>query len=105
MLFAPTIARDVVTTAYGVCLTRYISAGTVSSEPPPPSNPSESPIPIPRANSNKIIKVMEYPDIMVYNIMSTPGLVFNEKVVSYGRIPSVAEVTTFVTNALETINP
>lgn len=53
----------------------------------------------------EIIKVTEYPDIMAYNIMSTPGLVINEKVVSYGRIPSAAEVTTFVTNALEAINP
>ncbi len=53
----------------------------------------------------EIFKVTEYPDIMTYNIMSTPGLVINEKVVSYGRIPSVAEVTTFVANALETINP
>lgn len=53
----------------------------------------------------EIIKVTEYPDIMAYNIISTPGLVINEKVVSYGRIPSAAEITTFVTNALETINP
>lgn len=52
----------------------------------------------------EIIKVTEYPDIMVYNIMSTPGLVINEKVVSSGRIPSAAEVTTFVTNALEVAN-
>jgi small redox-active disulfide protein 2 len=53
----------------------------------------------------EIIKVTEYPDIMAYNIMSTPGLVINEKVVSYGRIPSAAEVTTFITNTLETIDP
>jgi small redox-active disulfide protein 2 len=53
----------------------------------------------------EIIKVTEYPDIIAYNTMSTPGLVINEKVVSYGRIPSAAEVTTFVTNALETISP
>ena len=52
-----------------------------------------------------ILKVTEYPDIMAYNIMSTPGLVINEKVVSYGRIPSAAEVTTFVANALESIKP
>ena len=52
----------------------------------------------------EIIKVTEYPDIMVYDIMSTPGLVINEKVVSYGRIPSPAEVTTWVADALETAN-
>ena len=50
----------------------------------------------------EIIKVTEYPDIMAYNIMSTPGLVINEKVVSSGRIPTPAEVTTFLASALET---
>ena len=40
--------------------------------------------------------------ITEYNIMSTPGLVINEKVVSSGRIPTPAEVTTWLTNALET---
>ena len=50
----------------------------------------------------EIIKVTEYPDIMAYNIMSTPGLVINEKVVSTGRIPTPAEVTTWLANALET---
>jgi len=49
-----------------------------------------------------VIKVTEYPDIMAYNIMSTPGLVINEKVVSTGRIPSTAEITTWLANALET---
>jgi len=49
-----------------------------------------------------IIKVTDYNDIASYNILSTPGLVVNEKVVSYGRIPSEAEITTFVTSALET---
>jgi hypothetical protein len=32
--------------------------------------------------------------------VSTPGLVINEKVVSSGRIPSKAELTTWVANAL-----
>ncbi len=49
----------------------------------------------------EIIKVTEYPDIMAYNIMSTPGLVINETVVSSGRIPTPAEVTAFVASALE----
>lgn len=50
----------------------------------------------------EVVKVTEYPDIMKYNIMSTPGLVINEKVVSYGRIPTPAEVTTWVADALQT---
>ena len=50
----------------------------------------------------QIVKVTEYADIMQYNIMSTPGLVINEKLVSSGRIPSEAEITTFLTDALET---
>jgi len=50
----------------------------------------------------QIIKVTDYNDITAYNILSTPGLVINEKVVSYGRIPSPAEVTTWVVDALQT---
>jgi small redox-active disulfide protein 2 len=48
----------------------------------------------------EIIKVTDYADILAYNIMSTPGLVINEKVVSSGRVPSPAEVTTFLTTAM-----
>jgi len=50
----------------------------------------------------EVIKVTEYPDIMAYNVLATPGLVINEKVVSTGRIPSPAEVTTWLADALET---
>lgn len=50
----------------------------------------------------KVVHVTEYPDIMSYNIMSTPGLVINEKVVSAGRIPSEAEITSWLADALET---
>ncbi len=50
----------------------------------------------------EVIKVTEYPEIMKYNIMSTPGLVINEKIVSTGRIPTPAEVTAWLTSALET---
>ena len=49
-----------------------------------------------------VVKVTEYPDIMAYGITSTPGLVINEKVVSFGRIPAPAEVTTWVADALQT---
>jgi small redox-active disulfide protein 2 len=49
----------------------------------------------------KIIKVTDYKDIMAYNVMSTPGLVINEKLVSYGRIPTPAEVTTWLTDVLQ----
>jgi small redox-active disulfide protein 2 len=48
----------------------------------------------------EVVKVTDYADIMTYNIMSTPGLVINEKLVSSGRIPSMAEITTYLTKAL-----
>jgi small redox-active disulfide protein 2 len=50
----------------------------------------------------EVLKVTDYNDITSYNILSTPGLVINENVVCSGRIPTPAEVTTWVTNALET---
>lgn len=48
----------------------------------------------------EVTKVTDYPAILAYKVMSTPGLVINEKVVSSGRIPSPAEITTFLTNAM-----
>ena len=41
-----------------------------------------------------IKKITEYP------ILSTPGLVINEELVCSGRVPTKAEVTRFVINAL-----
>ncbi len=39
-----------------------------------------------------IEKVTDYGQIMAYGVMSTPGLVINEQVMAYGRIPSNQEV-------------
>lgn len=48
-----------------------------------------------------ISKVTEYDKIMTYDILSTPGLVINEKVVSSGKIPNQSELMTMLANALE----
>jgi small redox-active disulfide protein 2 len=45
-----------------------------------------------------IKKIMEYP------ILTTPGLVIAEKLVCSGRVPNKAEVTTFITTALDEQN-
>jgi small redox-active disulfide protein 2 len=44
-------------------------------------------------------KITSHDDIMKYPILSTPGLVINEKLVCAGRIPTVAEVTTWLADA------
>jgi small redox-active disulfide protein 2 len=48
----------------------------------------------------EIIKVTDYNEITAHNILSTPGLIINERVVSTGRIPTPAEVTTWLTTTL-----
>lgn len=41
----------------------------------------------------KYIKVTKQVDMLAYDILSTPALVINEKVVCVGKIPTQAEVT------------
>lgn len=41
---------------------------------------------------HEIVKVTDYADIMAYGIMSTPGLVINETVLSAGRIPKRQQI-------------
>jgi small redox-active disulfide protein 2 len=48
----------------------------------------------------EIIKITDPTKYADYGVMATPGLVINERTVSSGRIPSMAEVTSFVTSAL-----
>jgi small redox-active disulfide protein 2 len=49
----------------------------------------------------QIEKITDPIEIHKYPILATPGLVVNEMLVCAGRIPSEAEVTTWITTALE----
>ena len=45
----------------------------------------------------EIEKVTDYAEIMKWPILSTPGLVINNKLVSAGRITSETEITNWLT--------
>jgi small redox-active disulfide protein 2 len=49
----------------------------------------------------EFVKITDYAKILEYPILSTPGLVIDEQIVCSGRIPSEAEVTTWLATALE----
>ena len=42
-------------------------------------------------------KVEDFQQIMEYGILSTPGLVINEKVVVSGKVPKLEEIKEFLT--------
>lgn len=47
----------------------------------------------------EFVKVTDLQQIMSYDLLSTPGLVINERVVSSGRIPTQAEIRQWMTAA------
>ena len=44
----------------------------------------------------EIFKVTDYAEIAKYGIMSTPGLVVNEKVVSFGKVLKPKEISKII---------
>jgi len=50
-------------------------------------------------------EVKDMSKIIAYNVMMTPGLVIDEQVVSSGKVPSKAEVTQLIINALAKEEP
>jgi small redox-active disulfide protein 2 len=50
----------------------------------------------------EFVKVTDYNDIFAYNVLKTPGLVINERLVCSGRIPAPASVAGWINEALAT---
>jgi len=49
-----------------------------------------------------VTKVTNYTEILDLGVMSTPGLIVNDEIVSSGRVPTLGEVISFITTALDT---
>jgi small redox-active disulfide protein 2 len=45
-------------------------------------------------------EVKDFNKILAYNVLLTPGLVINEQVVSSGKVPTKAEISQLITNAM-----
>jgi small redox-active disulfide protein 2 len=48
----------------------------------------------------EVEEVKDIKKIIEYSILTTPGLIINEKIICSGRVPSKAEVTTYITSEL-----
>jgi len=48
----------------------------------------------------QVVKVTDAVEISHYRVLATPGLVINEKLVSAGRLPSIAEISSWLADAL-----
>jgi small redox-active disulfide protein 2 len=48
----------------------------------------------------KVEELKDIKKIMEYNVLITPGIVINGEVVSSGHVPSKADITKFIMNAL-----
>jgi small redox-active disulfide protein 2 len=48
----------------------------------------------------EFVKITDWVEIKKYPILSTPGLVINEKLVCAGRIPNEAEVISWLADAV-----
>jgi small redox-active disulfide protein 2 len=47
----------------------------------------------------EVVKVTDYGLIASFGILSTPGLVIDGKVVSYGRVPSAGDIAVWLSQA------
>lgn len=45
-----------------------------------------------RGKEAELVKVTDFADIAAYGVMSTPGLVIDEKLVSAGKVLTAAEI-------------
>ncbi len=44
----------------------------------------------------EVVHVLDYRDIMARGVLSTPGLVIDDRVVSVGRVPSAGDIATWL---------